>query len=200
MLVGVQLPAGFFCSISHAQQWASGKAKAKQQKQARAKHRDDKQRIKTVSDVNKETQPIFNAFIRERDYFEGCISCDKSRESIEQAQAWKTGGAWDAGHYRSRGAAKHLRYNPWNCHKQCKSCNGGSGKYAKKNHTVGQMYTEKLTQKIGADRVEQLHNDNAARSFTKDELLRIKALYSRKTRHYKKLREQGLRLHQLKNR
>ncbi|STS93497.1 protein NinG [Klebsiella grimontii] len=59
----------------------------------------------------------------------------------------------EAGHYRSRGKASHLRYNEDNIHKQCHHCNVQlSGNQ--------QQYRISLVEKIGAERVEALENNN----------------------------------------
>ena len=108
--------------------------KKAEEKKFRAETRRRKEAIMTVSDWTKKVQVKFNAYIRERDKGLPCISC--SRMDHEITELGRPGGNWDAGHYRSRGASPELRFEPLNCHRQCKSCNGGAGQYTRKDHTV----------------------------------------------------------------
>ena len=75
-----------------------------------------REKQKTRSQWLAEAQSAFNAYVRWRDRHNGCISCGKH-------VGGKFGGNWDAGHFRSRGSAPHLRFHLWNCHKQCVKCN-----------------------------------------------------------------------------
>ena len=117
---------------------------------------------------------VFNKFIRARDKDLPCISC--GRVKVE----WTRGGEWDCGHYRSRGAMMELRFEELNAHKQCKSCNGGSAKYAKKGYTVGKEYTERLTARIGEDKVAWLNGPHEPKKYTIEELKELKKLYQGK--------------------
>ena len=65
--------------------------------------------LKTVPQLIAEADRAFCAWIRARDAGLSCICCGETAKSSSL-----TGGEWDAGHYRSRGAASHLRYNPDN--------------------------------------------------------------------------------------
>lgn len=184
----VKVPLGYFCSIEHAREHGQKKAKALKDKKERKCTRERKELVKTCTKWLAEAQTAVNAYIRIRDRERPCISCGGSVEEIENEQGWKVGGCWDAGHYRSRGAAKHLRFNLYNIHKQCKSCNGGSGKYSHKAESVGQFYTISLIEKIGRHRVESLNNDNSIRKFDIEYAKRIKAIFNKRSRHLKKLR------------
>jgi len=115
------------------------------------------QGIKRRKEWINDLQALFNTWIRFRDRDGPCISCGRTNEQVATDDPPLRGGWWDAGHYHSRGAREELSFNPDNCHKQCKSCNCGSGKYARKNHTVGAEYKERLIQKIGLERVEALN-------------------------------------------
>lgn len=116
----------------------------------------------------------------------GCISCGESQESILAAQGWKTGGAFDAGHFLGKGARPELRLVPTNIWLQCKSCNAGSSKYAQKGATVSQAFRAGLIARIGLDAVESLEADHEPRKHTVDELKAITAEYRAKTRELKK--------------
>lgn len=109
--------------------------------------------------------------IRERDHDLPCISCG----TFETVQ-------WEAGHYRSRGKASHLRYNEDNIHKQCHHCNVQmSGNQ--------QQYRIGLVEKIGAERVEALENNNTPHRYTIEELEGIRRHYSALRRALIKQRE-----------
>ncbi|WP_428629625.1 recombination protein NinG [Pseudomonas urmiensis] len=143
-----------------------------------------KQKLKSRADYIREAQIEFNTFIRLRDKDEPCICCG----SYGPGEDWLTGGKWDAGHFLGRGAYPELRFDEDNCHKQLKSCNGGSGKYAAKGRTVAQGYRERLIQKIGQERVDLLEGPHEAQRYTIEELKGIKALYRAKV---KQLKEQA---------
>lgn len=197
---GVIVPLGFYCCREHAlehQQEQAMKSVTKARKAAERKaNREQKEKEKAVRAQNKaakealkpwgkwlaEAQKEFNAYIRARDYLDGCISCGKDKLEIEAEQGWKVGGCWDAGHFRTRGAAGHLRFNTDNCHKQCKSCNAGSGQFSSKSETVGTFYRERLVAKIGIDRVERLENNNQTRKFDIEYLKKVKRVFKKLTK------------------
>ena len=105
-------------------------------------------------------QAAFNAYIRARDDGLPCISCG----SI-------TASRWDAGHFRSVGAAPHLRFNEDNVHRQCsRPCN--------KDKSGDQLrYRAGLIARIGRERVEALENDNGIVRFTKEDAVAIRLKY-----------------------
>jgi hypothetical protein len=91
-------------------------------------------------------QKMFNAYIRQRDKNDGCISCDKPA-------TW-SGGLWAAGHYKTVGSRPDLRFNEDNVSRQCNfDCN------QKKSGNV-LAYRKKLIKKIGIERVEFLERDD----------------------------------------
>lgn len=104
----------------------------------------------------------------------GCISCGRSQQEVIGSDGWKPGGAFDAGHYHGKGARPNLRLEPDNIWLQCKSCNAGSSKYARKSATVSKQFRENLIAKIGLRRVEELDADDRPRHWTEDELISIR--------------------------
>jgi hypothetical protein len=129
--------------------------------------RSRKEAIKTIPELIKEAQVAFNTFIRARDKLAGhrCISSGKPLD-------W-SGNAVDAGHYRSTGAASHLRFNEDNCHAQSKHDN----QYLAGNAVD---YRIGLIARIGLERVEALESSNAPHKWQADELRAIKATYKQK--------------------
>jgi hypothetical protein len=67
-----------------------------------------KEKLKSRADYVKETQVVFNEWIRLRDAALPCVSCGRHHE-----------GQYHAGHYRTVGANPELRFEPLNVHKQC---------------------------------------------------------------------------------
>ncbi len=151
---GVLVPAGFFCSMSHAIEYArtnqDGQRKrqqakvkqvqAREVKAANKTHREAKERIKPRAKWLSELQAVFNKYVRLRDANLGCVSCDKPFN-------WH--GQYHCGHYFSRGHSSSLRFNLWNCHKQCSVCN---------NHLSGNIgeYTPEIIRRIGQERFDYL--------------------------------------------
>ncbi|WP_258163869.1 recombination protein NinG, partial [Pseudomonas sp. 18092229] len=75
---------------------------------------------------------------------------------------------------------------PSNIWLQCKACNAGSSKYARKGLTVSQGFREGLIERIGLEAVEALESDHEPRKHTIDELKAITATYRALTRELKR--------------
>lgn len=135
----------------------------------RQKTRAALEALKTVPQLMGEADRAFCAWVRARDAGLPCICCGETAKS-----AALTGGEWDAGHYRSRGAASHLRYDPRNCHAQLKQCNRRAWDVA--------SYRTHLIERIGLEAVEELESDNRTHKWTRDELREIRDDYRRKLR------------------
>ncbi|MCG8709248.1 recombination protein NinG [Brenneria sp. 4F2] len=167
-------PLQLVCSPSCAYQYQK-RQKEKQQKDAEAKSRREwrerKAKLKPLKHWEDLTQRVVNDYIRERDRELPCISCG----------TWET-VQWEAGHYRSRGAASHLRYNEDNIHKQCHRCNDELSSNAI-------PYRAALVSKIGLERVMALENNNTPHRYTRDELDALRAHYRALTRALIKQRE-----------
>ena len=125
--------------------------------------------LKTRADWIKEAQVAFNSFIRARDTGKPCICCGRFGHGMVP------GGEWDAGHYRSRGSAPHLRFDERNVHAQLKKCN----RYESGN-VVG--YRLGLIQRLGIEVLEALECDQAPRRHSIPELMQIKKTYAAKAR------------------
>lgn len=154
------------CSTACAIAIAARKREKQAQQMAAEKRRETRQQLesmKGIPELIREADKAFCAFIRERDAGKPCICCGRS------SSGWSRGGDWDAGHYRSRGAASHLRYHEDNCHSQLKQCNRRAFDVA--------SYRANLIGRIGLERVEMLENDNAPHKWTRDELIAIRRHY-----------------------
>lgn len=163
---GLVVNGGFYCDFECAISYANNnKAKG-----AKIKHKEQKKTLKNndKSFRVKCAQSAFNAFIRERDKLDGCISCDKDNE-------WE--GQWHAGHYKTTKARPDIRFNEDNCHKQCSVCNN----FLSAN--IGE-YTPRLIDKIGHNRFLAL-GLNKVRRYECAELKEIELLYKRKLKEIK---------------
>ena len=147
-----------------------------------------KEALKTRSDHMKDSEKAVRDYRRtyELSIGSGCMSCGLSQEEIRAAQGWKTGGAFDAGHFLGKGARPELRLVPNNIWLQCKSCNAGSSKYARKGETVSQGFRTGLIARIGLEAVEALEADHTPRKETVEQLKAITAEYRAKTRELKR--------------
>ncbi len=176
---GQRIHPGCIDGYAEAQAAKAARADEKMARMAakveRAETRRRKEALKTVPDLIKEAQIAFNAFIRERDRQAGhaCISSGRALD-------W-SGNAVDAGHYRSTGAASHLRFHEDNCHAQSKHDN---------QFLAGNAvdYRIRLVTRIGLARVEALEADNQVRKWSRQELIAIRDEYRLKN---KKLKKEG---------
>ena len=136
---------------------------------------------KSRSDWIAEAQKWFNKFIRLRDAKENCISCGMPEwEIVAGTPINQVGGIWDTGHYLSRGAYPELRFDESNCHKQCKRCNAGAGRFAAKSKTVTQRYRVNLIKKIGLAEVERIEGPQLPLKLTIPEIQELIKTYKAK--------------------
>lgn len=162
-------PMQVACSPACAIALAERKRTKQAQQEAAQKRKEARQRLesmKGIPELIREADKAFCAFIRARDEGKPCICCGRTSD------AWTRGGTWDAGHYRSRGAASHLRYHEDNCHRQLKQCNRRAFDVA--------GYRANLITRIGLERVERLEQDNGTHKWTRDELIAIRRHYTAK--------------------
>ena len=125
-----------------------------------------KEKLKIRADHAKEAQAVINRYVRLRDAHLGCISCDKPAN-------W--GGQWHCSHFRSVGAAAHLRFNLWNMNKSCSQCNA---------HLSGNImgYRPRLVAKIGQEKVDWLECNQDLVRHEIPYLKRLKAVFAKKCR------------------
>jgi len=150
---------GGFCDVECMASHGIAKAKHTQEKARKKATQARREKIKTLSDHLREAQQAFNAWIRERDRDEPCISCQRYHS-----------GQYHAGHYRSVGACSSLRFDPSNLAKQCQPCNA---------HLSGNVieYRKNLLIKLGAAELERIETDDPMRKWTIDEAKAIKKKY-----------------------
>jgi hypothetical protein len=169
-------PLQSVCSVSCAIIHSEALKQNKNSSEARKSRKETKQKLdklKGVRELTKETQPIFNLYIRMRDADKPCISCGRYFDT------------WDCGHFLGVGARPDLRFDEMNAHKQCKSCNSGSGNHARKRYTVAQDYRIKLIERIGLAEVERLEGPYEPKRYREDELNQLKIVYRQKIKELK---------------
>ena len=149
------------CSIAYAKVLAD-KNKASTALKMRRETKVKLDKLKTRLQWLKETQIVFNKYIRLRDAALPCISCQRFHA-----------GQYHAGHYKTVGSAPQLRFNEDNCHKQCAPCN---------NHLSGNIinYRINLILKVGRQRVELLESINTIKKYTIDDIKELKLFYKAK--------------------
>ena len=171
-----QIACGYQCALAITRIQQTRELKRKRLEQSR-ELRARKEAIKPRSKWLKEAQAAFNSYIRARDAGKPCISSGR----LISNSGLLTGSRMDAGHYRSIGAASHLRFNTFNCHGQSVHDNRD-----KSGNAV--EYRIRLIERIGLARVEQLECNNEPRSFDIEYLRRVKRIFTRRARHIAKIR------------
>jgi hypothetical protein len=148
-----------YCTETECLKAFSEEIKQKTWKQTKTRMKQD---LKTLQDWLKETQTIFNKFVRIRDQGLNCISCDKPPKKR------------NCGHYFSSGGHSNVRFDEDNCHLQCEHCNTFlSGNLL--NYQIG------IQKKIGAQKLLELQERaHVTKKWTIDELKEIIQTYKSK--------------------
>lgn len=152
----------------------TAKLKKDQEAARKADTKERKEKIKTHSDYLRDLQPIFNTFIRLRDYNEKCISCEKPLIGDNPEKPKK----FDAGHFRSVGSNPQLRFNEENVYGQCVHCN-------RDKHGNLLEYRKNLILKVGIEKVEYLENLNDSNKLSIPEIKDLIIVYRNKIKTLK---------------
>ena len=128
-------------------------------------------KTKTLGKLKQEAQVVFNAYIRERDKDQPCISTNQYCEK------------GDCGHFFSVKGYDSLRYNEDNAHKESVYSN----RYDE-SQLIG--YRDNLLNRIGQERFDALYEraDQYKKNgykFTRSELMEIKQYYQTKLNELK---------------
>ena len=131
----------------------------------KAKTKQMKENVKTLSQYEAEAKKVFQKWVRLRDVDLPCISCGTQNPKL-----------WHGGHFKKAEIYSGLIFDERNVHKQCSRCNvflgGNEGEYR-----IG------LVNRYGNEYVEQLEADSIIKrnyKYTKDELIEIKNVYNEK--------------------
>jgi hypothetical protein len=134
----------------------------------RALDKAKREGMKTLADLKAEAQKEVNLYVRLRDQGKPCISCGKPWQDTFQA-----------GHYRSRGAAGHLALDPRNIAGQCTQCN-----LHRHGNQIG--FRAGLVEREGEGFVQALENDNEPIKLEREALRQVKTIYRGLTRELRK--------------
>lgn len=140
------------------------------------------EKLLSVGDWIQKAEKVLRRFRRLEELAKGrgCMSCGRTQQEVQGTDGWKPGGAWDGGHFMSKGARPELRLEPKNIWLQCKSCNGGSAHYARKGYTVGLAFEENLRAQEGDELVDWLKGPHGPSKPAVDDLKALIALYRAK--------------------
>ena len=169
-----------FCSIECLAAMVRDKRIESEAKKEKQKHLARKKALteSSIKDQKPLAQKQFNRYIRLYRYHingdRNCISCGRHESEIDD----KGFGKFDCGHFQSVGAFPELRFCEDNAYLQCKSCNGGSGKYARKNQTVGAEYERRLREKVGDNLVDWLKGPHEPARLRASDYIEVKKRYS----------------------
>lgn len=124
-----------------------------------------KKKTKSLPKLKKELQKVFNAYIRQRDSNQPCISCGQFKPL-------------QAGHFYSVKMYDGLRFDEDNCFGECVGCNCFN-----ESHLIG--YGDNLIGRIGQDRVNELKQRAAdykknGYKWSRSELLELIEIYKKK--------------------
>ena len=132
----------------------------------KAKTKQMKESVKTLSQYEDEAKKVFQKWVRLRDKDLPCISCG-TMKNVEYA----------GGHYFKASLYSGLIFDERNVHKQCNAyCN-------KRLDGAQAEYRIGLVNRYGNEYVEQLEADSIIKrnyKYTKDELIEIKNVYNEK--------------------
>lgn len=133
--------------------------------------------LKTKPELLEEAQVAFRKWVRVRDEGKPCICCGRFPMSGEAL----TGGQWDGGHFRSRGACPELAFDERNCHAQLKRCNGQAWDVA--------SYRANLRLRIGDAELTELEGPHPPKHYTRDDLRALRDHYRAATTALKRARK-----------
>ena len=168
----MQAACGPLCAQAFAAN-ASAKKAAKAAADDRRETRAKLEAMKKTGELRAEVQTAFNLFIRLRDKDKPCICCGKPLGDP------RYGGAYDAGHWLSRGSSPNLAFDERNVNAQRKGCNRPGG-------TTRAKFRAGMIVRWGLAVVEALEADQSIRHYTKDELRAMRAEYRAKAKQLEK--------------
>ena len=150
------------------------KERKKKAKEWRKEKKALKEKIKTASDYYQETLKAFNAYIRERDRLQPCISCDAPAGSYRIT----------SGHYFPQGTHRNIALDVANAHGQCwYNCN-------KNKHGNLAEYHPRLVEKIGEQGYKDLiERKNTPKHYSIPELIELKIVFKDKLKTLKNGRD-----------
>lgn len=131
----------------------------------KAKTKQMKENVKTLSQHEAEAKKVFQKYIRLRDEHLNCISCGTTKAK-----------SWHGSHFYSANLYSGLIFDERNVHKSCDYCNVFL-------HGNLLEYRKGLIERYGLKYVEELEAESINKrvyKYTKDELIEIKNVYNEK--------------------
>ena len=171
------------CSFAHAMEYLKlPEVEAKKQKALakiiRRKEKKAKVKAKGLNHWLKETQKVFNEWVRLDDIDKSCISCGMPDHMLGDVFGR---GKWDAGHFKPVGSNREIRFHRWNINKQCINCNS-----FKSSNREG--YQAAILAVWGQERLDWLNGPHEIQRYTIEYLARFRRVYRKRIRIRKKLR------------
>jgi len=154
----LQATCDYKCAITYAKTLKENKAKAEWKIEQKAGY----EKLKTLGQYEADAKKSFQHWIRLRDKYENCISCDGNEKDL-----------WDGGHYFKAEIFSGLIFDERNVNKQCRRCN----RFMNGNEL---QYRKGLLKRYGNEFVEQLESEADSKrnyKFTKAELIAKKIQY-----------------------
>ena len=180
-------PLQVVCSLPCSIAYTKAKTEAKALKEFNRETKRRKEKLRDKQWYLEKAQTAFNSYIKERDWFLPCISCGKPHNT-NASQVYR-----NCSHYRSRKAASQLRYNTYNCSMSCSQCNKeDSGHIMQRTTKDGIIlgYREGLKAKYGTEILSMLENNHQFSDYSIEYLKRLREIFAKRARLYKRLREQ----------
>lgn len=131
----------------------------------KAKTKQMRENVKTLSQYESEAKKVFQKYIRLRDEHLNCISCGTTKAK-----------SWHGSHFYSANLYSGLIFDERNVHKSCDYCNVFL-------HGNLLEYRKGLIERYGLKYVEELEAESVNKriyKYTKDELIKIKNVYNEK--------------------
>ena len=151
--------------------WSKVESVKRVNKEWREEKKVLKEKLKTLSEYEKEAKVFFQHWIRFRDKDQNCISCGTAQTDL-----------WDGGHFKKAELYSGTIFNETNCHKQCRKCNRFLG-----GNELN--YREGLIKRYGEDYVlsiEKTANELRQHKYSKEELIEIRNKYQKLISEFKK--------------
>ena len=155
------------CSVNCVLEYNRANQQSKEAKEWKQERKKIVEKLKTLSDLEKEAKIPFQKWIRMRDSDHSCVSCGATMSSV-----------WDAGHYFEAGQYSGMIFSEINVHKQCRKCNrflhGNLIEYRKGLiKRYGELYVQQL---------EEMAVTKRNYKYTREELINIRDYYKRQNK------------------
>ena len=143
----VTVPAGTFCTIAHAMEFANQPKEREKADRKRHKEKLKQVRRNPRAEALIEAQKLARISRADDNGYVTCVTCG-------HVGLWNVG--FDGGHWIPKGTSTYWMLEPDNIWPQCKPCNGNGMKY----HGAESKFTLFMVGKFGAEKVKQMLDDS----------------------------------------